>query len=584
MIPPPPECVKEMKVQAQRDLEESASLIVTNTPEVGVAHTINCEDYSDFSKLCRVTAYVIRFVNNIKARSSKPVGPIGSRSFTSEVLFSESLWILESQKSLLQNRNFKQQCVQLGVIKDMNGILRSKGRLCNSPLPETAKFPAWLPCDHHITKLIIRDCHHKVMHNGVRETLTELRSRFWLTKGRQVIRKQIYNCVVCRRYEGRSYKVEPSSDMPEFRFKEGYPFKSTGVDFAGLLFVKTVFGREIQVSKVYICLFTGGSTRAIHIELTPSLTTQAFIRCLRRFVARRGFPELIISDNAKTFKAAATQLTRIFNDPDVMSFLLKRKIQWKFNLEKAPWWGGFFERMIKSTKRCLKKTLGRARLTYEELLTVLTEVECILNSRPLTYLYPDDLKEPLTPSHLISGRRLLSLPDASRNGTDNSSAHETVTRRAKYLQKLMDHLWNRWRREYIPALKESHRFKLDSAGQTAQIGDIVSVHDESLPRTKWRMGVVHELIKGVDKKTRGAVVRITDKGKSSYLRRPLQRLCPLEILENVKKGPESFTEDITSVIEVIPEPDQAELTEMPLRTRRQADQAGEERRRLLTNG
>ena len=98
--------------------------------------------------------------------------------------------------------------------------------------------------------------------------------------------------------------------------------------------------------------------------------------------------------------------------------------------------GGFFERMIKSTKRCLKKTLGKARLTYEELLTVLTEVECILNSRPLTYLYPDDLEEPLTPSHLISGRRLLSLPDTTRSGADNSSTHETVTRRARYLQRL----------------------------------------------------------------------------------------------------------------------------------------------------
>ena len=154
MIPPLPEYVKEMKVQAQRDLEESASLLVTNIPEVDVAHIINCEDYSDFSKLCRVTSYVIRFVNNIKARSSKPVSPFGSGSFTSEVLFSESLWILEFQKSLLQNRNFKQQCAQLGVIRDMNGISRCKGRLCNSPFPETAKFPAWFPCDHHIRKLI----------------------------------------------------------------------------------------------------------------------------------------------------------------------------------------------------------------------------------------------------------------------------------------------------------------------------------------------------------------------------------------------------------------------------------------------
>ena len=170
------------------------------------------------------------------------------------------------------------------------------------------------------------------------------------------------------------------------------------------------------------------------------------------------------------------------------------------------------------------------------------------------------------------------------SGADNSSTRETVTRRARYLQRLTDHLCNRWRREYIPALRESHRLKLDSAGQTVQIGDIVSVHDESLPRTKWRMGVVHELIKGVDKETRGAVVRIADKGKSSYLQRPLQRLFPLEILDDVKKEPESFTEDVTSVLkEGNLEPVQAELKEMPLRPRRQGARAGEERRRLLTN-
>ena len=116
MIQPPPEYVREMKVQAVRDLEESATLLVTNTSEVGIAHVINCEDYSDFSKLCRVTAYVICFVNNMKARSSMPVRLVGSGCLTSEVLFSESLWILESQKSLPLNQNF--------IIRDMNEILR----------------------------------------------------------------------------------------------------------------------------------------------------------------------------------------------------------------------------------------------------------------------------------------------------------------------------------------------------------------------------------------------------------------------------------------------------------------------------
>jgi len=144
-------------------------------------------------------------------------------------------------------------------------------------------------------------------------------------------------------------------------------------------------------------------------------------------VARSGIPELIIFDNQKKFMVAATQLTKIVNEPDVISFLLEKKIQWKFNLGEAPWCFSFFlERMIKSSKRCRKKTLRKARLTCEELLTVLTEVECILNSRPLTYLYPDDLEEPLTPSHLISGRRLLSLPDTTRSGADNSSTGETV--------------------------------------------------------------------------------------------------------------------------------------------------------------
>ena len=116
-----------------------------------------------------------------------------------------------------------------------------------------------------------------------------------------------------------------------------------------------------------------------------------------------------------------------------------------------------------------------------------------------------------------------------------------------------------------------------------QIGDIVSAHDETLPGTKWRMGVTHELIKGVDKKTTGAVFRIADKGNGSHLQRPLQGLFPFEILDDVKKVPESVTEDVTSVKEGNPEPVQVELREMLLRLRRQAARAGEERRRLLTN-
>lgn len=172
----------------------------------------------------------------------------------------------------------------------------------------------------------------------------------------------IHGCQICRRHEGRAYKTEPSSDVPEFRFKEGHPFAATGVDFTGPLFVKSVGGKDSQNMKVYICLFTCGTARATHLELVPNLSTPAFIRCLRRFIGRRGTPELLISDNAKTFKAAANQIRNIFKDPVTTEFLARRKIQWRFNIEKATWWGGFFERVVKCTKRCLKKELGKARL------------------------------------------------------------------------------------------------------------------------------------------------------------------------------------------------------------------------------
>ena len=150
MDQPPPDCLKEIKVQAVRDLDDFISLLVKNTQEVGISLIINCEDYSDFTKLCRVTSYVMRFLRSLKikrtSRTSKSVGPVNCGSLTSEEMASsELLWIKKSQKILPLSERFNQQCIQLGAIKDESGILRCKGRLLNSSLPEAARLPAWLP-------------------------------------------------------------------------------------------------------------------------------------------------------------------------------------------------------------------------------------------------------------------------------------------------------------------------------------------------------------------------------------------------------------------------------------------------------
>ena len=181
-----------------------------------------------------------------------------------------------------------------------------------------------------------------------------------------------------------------------------------GVDFAGPLFVKSKVKDDPEMAKVHIALLTHATSRAVHLELVPSLDAPTFLFCLGRFIGRRGLPKLIVSDNAKTFQASEKTLVSLFELEDVQEHLSSKGIRWQFNL--APWWGGFFERLVKQVKSCLKKTLGRSKLSFDELTTILVEVEAVLNSRPLTYLYSDDVEEPLTPWHLVIGQRLLTLP------------------------------------------------------------------------------------------------------------------------------------------------------------------------------
>ena len=112
--------------------------------------------------------------------------------------------------------------------------------------------------------------------------------------------------------------------------------------------------------------------------------------CLRRFTGHRGLPKLIVSDHTKTFQASEKTLVSLFELEDVQEHLSSKGIRWQFNLAKAPWWGGFFERLVKQVKSCLKKTLGRSKLSFDELTTILVQVEAVLNLRPLMYLYSDD--------------------------------------------------------------------------------------------------------------------------------------------------------------------------------------------------
>jgi hypothetical protein len=173
------------------------------------------------------------------------------------------------------------------------------------------QHPILLNAKNRLTYLIVKESHNRVFHNGVKETLTELRSRFWIIRGRQFITKLFHRCVVCKKYEGKPYFLPASPALPEFRTQRQAPFASTGVNFAGPLYVKDSKKSKTQ-TKTWIALYTCALTRALHLELVSDMTSESFLLCFRRFCARRGLPKRMISDNAKMFVTASRRVKALF--------------------------------------------------------------------------------------------------------------------------------------------------------------------------------------------------------------------------------------------------------------------------------
>jgi len=148
------------------------------------------------------------------------------------------------------------------------------------------------------------------------------------------------------------------------------------------------------------------STCAIHLELTHGLNVSSFLLAFRRFVGQHGLPATLFSDNAKTFKSGSKEVRAICCSSEVFQYLTNQRTSWKFILPRAPWWGGFWERMVQTVKRSLRKAIGRAALRFDELNTRLIEIESVVNARPLTFVYVNckGINYVLTPSHLLYRR------------------------------------------------------------------------------------------------------------------------------------------------------------------------------------
>ncbi|XP_052890062.1 uncharacterized protein LOC128298349 [Anopheles moucheti] len=276
-------------------------------------------------------------------------------------------------------------------------------------------------------------------------------------------------------------------------------FTYTGLDYFGPILVVVRRHSEKRWGALFTCL----TTRAVHLEVAHALTTASCILAIRRFIARRGSPREIISDRGTNFVGAARELKDALKEVDestLKSRFNSPELKWSFNPPAAPHFGGSWERLVQSVKKILC-SFNLPRLPTDELLlSTLTEVEMMVNSRPLTYLPIDDeLDCPITPNHLLLGSA-----DGSKAAAFFDDSPTSIRSLWGALQTNADIFWKRWIADYLPTL--TRRTKWFHPVPPIQVGDVVVIADGNLPRNTWPMGRVLEVTRAKGGQVRRAMV------------------------------------------------------------------------------
>jgi len=428
-------------------------------------------------------------------------------------------------KGLKGKSTSKSRFANLNPFLDDDDLIRVGGRLQMSSLTFSQKHPILLPNRHRLTDNIIRGIHETHHHAGIQTTLYLLRQKFWLPDGRNQVRKIIRTCVRCHRFDANTVDYR-MGNLPKTRVRSSVPFTNTGIDFCGPFFIKERKYRNRTRIKTYVCVFVCMTIKAIHLEVVSDLSTDGFIAALRRFIARRGIPEHIYSDNGTNFVGANNKLKEVyalFNSDEhkehIDKFSSEHRITWHFIPPFAPHFGGLWESSVKLFKHHFKRVIGDSLFTFEELSTFTTEVEGILNSRPIATISsdPNDMLV-LSPAHYLIGKPITSLPD-----TDLSSVPANRMSTWQHITKVRQDFWTRWNLEYLNELQMRNKWQRD--GSNVEVGAVVLIKEKNLPCTQWAIGRIKEIYPGED----GVIRTVTVQTASSEMKRPVKLLSPLPI-------------------------------------------------------
>jgi hypothetical protein len=468
---------------------------------------IDWKRFGKFQRLVNTVARMKRFSNRAR---KKPL-PSSTVLQADEIADSkEVLWKLVQRESFakeLKELTKGNPCPSSSTVAamspflDADGLMRAKGRLRKASLPFVTKHPILLHSQHPAVELFLRQQHIVHFHEGVEYLRSVIQQEFWIVRLRSALRAIKNSCITCKKQRAQNFSPE-MADLPSERLQDhAFPFASTGVDYFGPFEVK--FNRKPW--KRWCCLFTCLTTRAVHIEVVHSLDTDSCLMAIRRFIARRGRPKTMVSDNGTNFVGAFREFKEYPTDRNsnaIEKCLAQENIAWKFNPPSAPHFGGVWERLVRSCKKAMYNILGSTRLTEEVLTTVMSLVEQTLNARPLTAVSsdPEDL-EALTTNHFLLGRPSVALPFYWTSPKDVN--HRKTFRNC---EAYADIIWQRWQKEYVLQLNRRSKWHQESASK-AKVGELVWILESGSKRSQYPLARILETYASDDGQIRSAKVK-----------------------------------------------------------------------------
>jgi hypothetical protein len=528
---------------------------------------------SSWSFVLRVTAIVFRW----RLRHQKNNGHGGTINYRSEAkqravdwwIRREQEFFFAEERRALAAGQLVEKGSRLRNLDPMlvEGLLRVGGRLPVHPLlSEDERHPIILPRVHPTKKIeihntvtarLIEEAHQRHLHAGAEWLLRHLRSRYWVMAGRTTVRSVISKCVECQ-VAIKPREQQKMAPLPKARLGEAKPWVDVGVDFAGPFGVKPAESRKekttavapaepakrgrgrprtkplpVPTEKAYVLIFTDLTTRGVHFEVTRGMDVETFFQAFARFSARRGIPLRLYSDEATNFVRAKTELLHLINVMKAKAGEFERRldqlgVEWNLNTPYAPFRGGAWERLLRSFKETLRRTMGGRVLSEEELRTVATQIEGMMNDRPLYQpsADPDDL--PITPSMLMHGRQLGQLPMAEGEEVQGR-AEEKIDRLWKRRRALFDDAWKTFFAVYVRETLPKFRKWTEETKDELKVGQIVLLSTERPARGHWpraRVTAIKEAGRTRDGITRTVTVRLAD---GTEYQRPVQQLVRLEL-------------------------------------------------------